>query len=1053
MADSEAEVRRAREVLAKITHNNLDRAACLNTLSIKLGKHFVSSGSIADLDEAVQMSRDAVTLTAEDHPNRLTFLSTLGTNLGNRFLLGRGAMSDLDEAIRINQETIKNASVDSAATANRLRNVAVLLSIRQKESQPGAGSDLDEAIRLAREAVRMIRTDNPIYAETLTSLGTSLRNRWMRFGEISNLEESLKVTTEAVELTTDGHPQMGSRLTNLGNLLSDKYHIMGAMADLESATRILREAIKETPDGRRDKYIAMNNLVIVLEDRYCRTNSIVNLDEAIEIGRQLLSIAPENFPGQAGRLKNLAVALQMKFSHNREIDDLEEAVQFSRQAIKSTPEDDPRQAESLSTLAGILVQRHEETGAIADQEEAIRLYRKVVELTPENHAQRAERLYMLGYTLGERFLRTGDMADNQEAIPYYESALNGRSISPINRIQAGRNLLGIYTLFNDWGNAVEAAISALSLIPKLTIQSLENSDKQHLLGEVALSGLPRDAAALILRMGKPPSIALSLMEYGRGAIATSLQQKRTELVDLQKKHPDLAQQFIRLRDELESSSSVETLSSSEAQGYLKDMIASKRYEAGKNFDRLLYEIHSQPGFNDFLSAPDEKSLQSAAKDGPIVIINQSAYRCDAIIVEEHRIWSLDLPRLSSREIDSRWLRANLGSSETLEWLWDAIANPILNALGFTEKPTDKMPRVWWIPTGLLAGFPIHAAGYHYKGTSQTVLDRVISSYSSSVKTIIHGRRRASEEVASSSSEQALLVAVPDTAGRASLPFAEKEVEMISAICKSMSWDSIKSEQNKEGIMSHLRDCRIFHFAGHGYTDRFDVSQSYLLLDNGESGRIKVADFWDMNLYDHAPFLAYLSACGTGQSKDVILIDESIHLISACQLAGFRHVIGTLWEVEDESCMDVSKIMYELIKNEGLTDDTICRGLHRATLALRDKWLDSRKNGARFQPVQKVQTGNDEGIPESSADSSGLVCAKSASTQGLQSTGSSQRSDLNDANSARDVSILTSTVGEESQEREEKSSDMRESENRMPWKRIEEKTNDQMPWVPYVHFGV
>jgi len=39
-------------------------------------------------------------------------------------------------------------------------------------------------------------------------------------------------------------------------------------------------------------------------------------------------------------------------------------------------------------------------------------------------------------------------------------------------------------------------------------------------------------------------------------------------------------------------------------------------------------------------------------------------------------------------------------------------------------------------------------------------------------------------------------------------------------------------------------------------------------------------------------------CGTGEVKNDSLIDEGLHLISACQLAGFRHVIGTLWVVRD-----------------------------------------------------------------------------------------------------------------------------------------------------------
>jgi hypothetical protein len=37
-------------------------------------------------------------------------------------------------------------------------------------------------------------------------------------------------------------------------------------------------------------------------------------------------------------------------------------------------------------------------------------------------------------------------------------------------------------------------------------------------------------------------------------------------------------------------------------------------------------------------------------------------------------------------------------------------------------------------------------------------------------------------------------------------------------------------------------------------------------------------------------------------------------MSACQLAGFRHVIGSLWEVSDKHCVDVAKDVYNAMIN-------------------------------------------------------------------------------------------------------------------------------------------
>ena len=96
----------------------------------------------------------------------------------------------------------------------------------------------------------------------------------------------------------------------------------------------------------------------------------------------------------------------------------------------------------------------------------------------------------------------------------------------------------------------------------------------------------------------------------------------------------------------------------------------------------------------------------------------------------------------------------------------------------------------------------------------------------------------------------------------------------------------------------------------------------------------MGDLRDRRLQEKSPFLAYLSACSTGANDATELADEGVHLVSAFQLAGFRHVIGTLWEVSYMHFVDVARVFYETIRDEGMTDTTVCRGLLRAIRALR-----------------------------------------------------------------------------------------------------------------------
>jgi CHAT domain-containing protein len=103
----------------------------------------------------------------------------------------------------------------------------------------------------------------------------------------------------------------------------------------------------------------------------------------------------------------------------------------------------------------------------------------------------------------------------------------------------------------------------------------------------------------------------------------------------------------------------------------------------------------------------------------------------------------------------------------------------------------------------------------------------------------------------------------------------------------------------------------------------------------------VGDLRDYRLQDNLLSLGYLSVCSTGAKEVDRLADEGVHLVSAFQLAGFRHVAGTLWEVSDKHCVDVARVLYKTIRDEGRTDVIVCRGLHRAVRAL----CDGQREGA------------------------------------------------------------------------------------------------------------
>jgi len=349
----------------------------------------------------------------------------------------------------------------------------------------------------------------------------------------------------------------------------------------------------------------------------------------------------------------------------------------------------------------------------------------------------------------------------------------------------------------------------------------------------------------------------------------------------------------------------------------------------------------------------------------VVVLNVSAYRSDAILLTSGGITNQPLPGLDQATVTRQALdtiaapesllarvRAQETIREMLAWLWHSAAEPVLHALGHQDQPPygKPWPRLWWVPGGLLALLPIHAAGRHTSPpdpSHRTVMDRVISSYTPTIGALAHARTARPAAILGTAI-RSLIVAMPTTPDLdrgAQLAYVPAEAALLQARLPNPTllsespfpYDTIGGQlPTKAAVLEHLAACAIAHFACHGFSDPADPSQSRLLLHDHRTDPLTVAALAPVVL-DHAQ-LAYLSACSTARATEERLLDEAIHLASAFQLAGFPHVIGTLWEIDDAIAVEIADTFYAALAHpDGTLDpDRAARALHQATRALRDR---------------------------------------------------------------------------------------------------------------------
>jgi len=939
-----------------------DRAVFLNNLAIALTARFVRSAAAADGDQAVEVGEQAVD-AAPNPASRANCLANLSITLQARFERA-GAQSDLDRAIEIAEQAVAAAP---PGRADRGRPLAALAgALQEKCRHTGTRADLDRAIEAGEQAVAATSPDSPDYAPMLSNLGIARRTRFERTGALADLDRAIEVSEQAVDAFAADHLRRAACLSNLGGALRVRFGRTGALADLDRAIEITGQALAATPDGHPDRAGILSNLGIDLGSRFERTGAPEDLDRAIEAGEQALAATPADRPEHARRLSNLGADLHSRFERAGAAADLDRAIEVGEQAVAATSPGHPERPGYLTNLGIALRGRFERAGAAADLDRAIEVEELAVAATPLDHPDRAGYLCNLGAALWTRFERTGAAADRERVVELGREGAMASTAPPSDRARAAKLWGDFAAVTGNWDLAVEGYALAVGLLARVAPRSLGRSDQEYWLGE--LGGLAERAAACCLQADQV-DYAVELWEQGRGVLLGQALDIRTDLTRLGDQHPQLAAAFSQLRDELDQLPAAAKVpepafdqlappGDDDPAGVGQDI--DRRRQAADQLDHVIAEIRSRPGFDRFLLPLPIDELLPAGDAGPVVLVNLSDIRSDALVLTPAGVEAIPLPGLAPQEARDR-VQALLAAlaevhdpgtdpdhrgqaeqrlSEVLGWLWDAVAGPVLGRLHLTGPPAEgeDWPRLWWCASGLLAFLPLHAAGHHatrFDAAPQTVLDRVTSSYTPTVRALIHSRRPRTEltsaELTSTeltSTERLLVVAMPQTPDVRDLPGAAAEIALLTELFPAETMILTGSQATHDSVARALPGYRWAHFACHAASNPADPSASYLVLSDHRRRPLTVLDLTRLRL--EGVELAFLSACSTASVGK--LPDEAIQLAAGFQLAGFRHVIATMWPIGDHPAVKIATWVYTDLARQD-ADAAAC-ALHHATRRLR-----------------------------------------------------------------------------------------------------------------------
>ncbi|KAK6540781.1 hypothetical protein TWF694_008171 [Orbilia ellipsospora] len=888
-------------------------------------RYALESGNLEDHQNARDAYETAleVAILKGDHTIRLKLLSSLSIRVLQIFNITRD-LALLESLYKMIQDFESIPGLEPSLRGAALVLQITVLSARYEES--GHGKDLQLALELSEEASPLVDQDT-YYARMLRSSYPGLAaTQFEAVRSSSDLDRAVAMAYETIERFKSGktNPTDQVDLTVAGHALMIKYTFTKELPYLQGSVEANEMALKfiDQSFGYRD-----SDFVVILNYTNC------------------LTMLYDSTPDASAAEKAIGHLLDVLRSPN-----IPELIAYL----------------CRGTLSHIYCSMYDRTSNPDHLQSACQTIDEAIDMGQhQHHPKRADIFFRAGMNYTKQYRLKGKWQDLEKAAGYFEEGMTSPVSVPTirleNAVAAGTELsraVHVEKLSGAlaWERPYHFLKAAVEILAKLNPRSISSEDMQT--GLSRNPGLARNAAAVALNAERTAREAFELLELGRGVISGLLLDLRTDLSELQNSHPDLAAEFISVRQQLDGTGDLDNAEVSSTK-LLNE--SSKRLHLDKRFDEIIDKIRSLPGFEDFLRSSSLDEIKNISDRDPIVIINVSYLRCDAFIIDPRRLQDtedsdcgilsvIELPRLREEDITLKVdeMRREGIKSSTLRWLWNVAASPILEHLKFVRTPSRERdwPHVRWILTGPLSHLPIHAAGDHT--TQNTVLDRVISSYASSVKSLVHNSKRLPENVRLPSTPPdqrypngtAMMISMKTTPGLESgdLVYAEEEIKMLRDLCPGLGLQPSTPEAKRQDVLQALPDCKIFHFAGHGNTNAREPSQSHLLLKDYQTKPLTMADLRATKLQEKAPFLAYLSACSTSANLANRLADEGINLANAFQLAGFRHVIGTLWDVSDRYCVHIAKVLYETLQERGMNDAAVRWGLHRAVRELRDELI-------------------------------------------------------------------------------------------------------------------
>ncbi|OQE26431.1 hypothetical protein PENSTE_c005G05551 [Penicillium steckii] len=972
--DSDEMIAESVEILEQAISTNENPAnSVFDAYALTLMSRFRRKGKSEDIEMAIQKYRSLADRSQDSESDHAQYLLKLAQCLLLRFE-SLEQVEDLENSQAEAERAASFEDVPRSLKGDCLHLQGLISNARYKWSNKP--ESLDQAIGKFQESLHQHVANGSSKGYLVQNdLANAYFLKFKRTLLLEDLSESINEYDSALRdmniSVLDTSQKDSLMITHgLAIALTAQFEITQQQQDIDRAIICYEKCYQGATRRTLHGVIRANNLALAYQERFKLTSKMTDVQKSQAV---LIEVLAWNLDLQASQksnlYNNLGRAFLLSYIQCKEPSYLNYAADNFRKAIATGCTLPAFQLAASVNLSRVLLYKAKHTKQHLDQVAVLQQFLQTLGIikSSQNDADQAH-MDGLVYNLLEYTLDTWEESSFSTTSTYGQLYLaTCQMLLPRLKTIQSSTIARFYiyasiaqhTIMKQPKGALDMIRIAAEILPKSMLFSFDRKDILNNLGNFV--ALPSFTISCSLEAKYSPQQALELFDKVRSVMWNSVLSSKLSLRE--NENEDLAdlltkqEHIVNLMATNKTPKKNQFMSSEELGGMLVQQ--HEVYRQGVEYKQIAEQLESNPEYERLMHLPENtNSLVEYAKEGPIIIVNYGLFRSDAVLVTTEGVVSLPLPSLTGEALNEndnmyqealKLMSTDLVSAtqklnQVLQWLWDSIAEPILEQLGFDGALTDSadLPRTWWISTGRIGTFPLHAAGNPRKGPTCTVLDRTIPSYINGLRALkfVRSRRFSKEESSPLTEKRALLISMestPQMGDEGDLPNALEEVTNAQEIFKQNGGKAkLLQSPNRTEVLRHLLRADYAHFACHGFSDGDDPAKSALRLMDWQTRPLDIECLLQQSQKDMKIQLVYLSACESASNKSKFR-DEGLHLAGGFQMAGVPHVIASLWRASDEFSLRVAMRFYQILGALGSNFDSTqsAKALRRVIVEMRD----------------------------------------------------------------------------------------------------------------------